>query len=1154
MRPGELVALYGQRSARWVEAYLGVLEAGAAYVVLDPDHPPAHLARCLSRARPRALIEVAEVSGLPSELQREWARSGAGPHLHLTIDNPLTEGAGPLEPPALTISSEDLAYVSFTSGTTGTPKGVATSHGPPAHFLKWARATFDLNTDDRFSLLSGLSHDPILRDVLLPLSLGATLEIPGPADLLWPDRLVAWLLRRQVTVVHSTPAIARFLASAAPPAHPLPLRWVFFAGDVLHRDEVAALERLAPRVRCVNYYGATETPQAMSWFAVPPSAGSSADAESEPLPIGRGIDGVELLVLDPGQRPVGAGEDGEIWIRTHHLAKGYLDDEEATRERFRANPLTGDPRDRAYRTGDLGRRLENGDVLVLGRADRQVHIRGYRVELEEIEHLLRRYPGVGEAKVLALSNGRGDPLLAAGWTAKGPAPDAAELRSYLGAHLPGPSVPSSITHLPYLPLTPNGKLDRVALERSLRQSSNASRIAPRSPLEDWLSTLWRDILGCAAPGAHDDFFALGGHSLHATQVVSRIRDLTGLEVSPRTIFEHSTIARLASSLLELCSPTIRDFQIPVLERSPQGAHHPLSFAQQRLWFLDQLVPENPAYNLPIAFRLQGRLEIEALRLAVEGVTARHEALRTSFPARDGRATQEIAPATAMALPVVDLSSLSREDLSSEGAQWALEESRRGFDLARGPLLRVALARLSHRDHLLVLTVHHIVSDGWSQGAFCRELSLGYRRLLGSGEPAPAPLRIQYSDFARWQRRWLSGEILGAQLSHWRKHLAGAPERTRLPTDRARPESQSYRGALSRSTLPRDLTRSLRSGTARRGASLYMLLATAFSAWLARATGQLDLVIGCPIANRNRREIEGLIGFFVNMLPLRVELSRHATFDELLEQLRQTALDAYAHQDLPFEKLVDEVAPRRDLAYHPLVQITLALHNTPPAKLDLPGLRSDPVELDFEAVRFDLELHFRDLDGDLRADVVYATDLFEVTTIERWMSQLCLCLEALTEDVPQRWDEISLLSASERHQLLFEWNDTSVQWSETPSVLELFERHTRRAPDRIATVLEGHHMTYEALALRATQLSTSLAEHGVEPGACVGVAVERSPEMAASYLAVLAAEATLLPLDVDQPKSRLFEMLTDSGARWVLSTHPEALERPSWVQVVDGRNY
>jgi amino acid adenylation domain-containing protein/non-ribosomal peptide synthase protein (TIGR01720 family) len=1102
--PGDVVAIHAHRSAHLVRAVLGVLKAGAVFVILDRDYPEARRAVILETVRPKALLDTSMEESL-----EEWP--DADPGIERDPDAP--------------------AWIAFTSGSTGIPKGIVGTERSLSHFLDWHVRTFGLDETDRFSLLSGLSHDPLLRDLFTPLWLGATLAVPDPETIGAPGALAEWMARESITLAHLTPAMAQLLTATAGDVRLPALRRAFFGGDALFRRDVSRLRALAPQVTCVNFYGATETPQAMGWHLVDLEIDPIAGDDGRPLPLGRGIEGVQLLVLTEAGHPAGLGETGEIWIRTPYLALGYLDDEALTRERFLPNPFLAAPApdDRLYRTGDLGAYLLEGHVRPLGRADRQIKIRGFRVEPSEIEAALAQQDGVREALVML----RGDRLAAWVVPAAGASLSPAALRAALRDLLPAYMVPAGIAVLDAFPLTPNGKVDRAALPDPVREDE-AGFVAPRDPIEALVAEIWAGVLGVERVGVHDEFFALGGHSLLATQVVSRVREACGVDLPLRALFEAPTLEALARRIEEArrgdapAAPPIR----PI----PRDGELPLSFAQQRLWFLDQMEPGNPNLHLATALHLAGPVSFSALHAALREVVRRHESLRTTFGARDGRPWQRITPELILSLPLIDLRNLPAEPRAAEVRQQVTALAWSPFDLAVGPLLRAALLRLDEREHVLLLTLHHIISDGWSTGILFEELTVLYEAFR-TGRPSPLPeLPVQYVDFASWQRNWLRGDVLAEQLAHWRETLhAGGLTALELPTDRPRPAVPTFRGARRPVLLPRELTDGLQTLGRHQRATLFMVLMAAFQTLLHRSTGQAELLVGTPVANRTRMEVERIIGMFFNLLAFRADLTEDPSFAGLLAEVREAALTAYLHQDLPFEKLLEELQPERQLSRTPLFQVTLVLQNAPRTALELPGLTLTPLEIDSRSANFDLNLQLTETPDGIAGWLEYRTDLFDAPTIDRMAVHFRNLLEGAVADPAERLARLPLLAPGERFQLLTEWNDTREPFPEDATLHGLFEAQAKRTPEALAVVSAERSLTYAELDHESARLALHLRSQGVTPGVPVAVSLERTADMIPTLLGILRAGGFYVPLERAWPEARIASILQSLDVHHVLTS-------------------
>jgi amino acid adenylation domain-containing protein len=1107
--PGSRLGLCAESLPERVIGMLGILAAGGAYVPLNPTYPQEWLAFLLEDMDASVLISEESLAGrLPirAGLRVELLSFGTGAEKDVCPGGPQ---------PASVSVPDDPAYVMYTSGSTGRPKGVVVPHRAVVRLVRGTDYV-QLGPADRVAQASNSSFDAATFEVWGALLNGGLLVGIERETLLAPDRLTEALHREGISVLFVTTALFNQIARETPGGL-ASLRCLLFGGELVDPTAVCTVLRDGPPARLLHVYGPTETTTFATWHRV------ESVLPGETVPIGRPLANGTLYVLAAGLIPQPAGVPGELYLGGAGLAHGYHGRPELTAERFVPDPFGSVPGGRLYRTGDLVRQRLDGPVEFLRRLDNQVKIRGFRIEPGEIEATLLALPGVREAAVAVRKDTPGGRRLVAyvvGDTT------AQELRQSLRERLPDYMVPAAFVALEALPLNPNGKVDRKALPAPEPQSSAAMYVAPQTPVEESLAGIWAEVLGRERIGVTDSFLDLGGHSLLATQVMSRLRTTFGIEMPLRDLFTAPRLADLAirvEAALRAGTPQIATPLVPV----PREGSLPLSFAQQRLWFIDQLEPGSPLYNLHVALRVEGPLDSGVLSLTLGEIVRRHEALRTVFAAVEGSPAQVIQPAEPFALPVFDLSGLPEREREATALSLAGEEAGRPFDLARGPLLRAVLLRLAESDHVAVLTMHHIASDGWSMGILVREVATLYAATT-RGEPSPLPeLRVQYADFAVWQHSWLQGELLEQEIGWWRQQLAGLPPLLELPTDRPRPAVQSYRGATRPVRLPAGLTRQLGAFARREGATLFMVLLAGFQALLARYSGQDDLAVGSPIAGRNRAEIEGLIGFFVNTLVMRGDLAGEPSFRDLLGRVRETALAAYLHQDVPFEKLVEELAPERRLAQAPLFQVMLSLQNAPVESLEIRDLRLRPVDVETTTAKFDLELSCEEHGGELVGVVEYATDLFDAATIDRLIGHHEMLLTATLEGPERTLTELPLLSSAERHQLLAEWNDTAVQPVEKGLLPDLFAARVASAPDRVAATCEGETLTYAELDARADRLARHLWGLGCGPESRVGVALERSLDVLVAFLGVLKAGAVYVPLDPEYPRERLVFLLEDS---------------------------
>ncbi|MBI6548982.1 amino acid adenylation domain-containing protein [Xenorhabdus sp. VLS] len=1133
VRPDDRVALCVERSLAMVVGLLGILKAGGAYVPLDPTYPAERLAYMLEDATPKiVLTQMTLVDPLACSVPTVVLDNPA-PFLDaMQPDNPDSQAQG--------LTSHHLAYVIYTSGSTGLPKGVAIEHRNTVNFLTWAQQTFCPEELAHTLFATSLNFDLAVYECFAPLISGGTVHLV-------PNALSLTSTKQAVSLINTVPsAIAHLIDTNAIPAA---ARTVNLAGEALKPHIVGQLFTRTSVQDICNLYGPSETTTYSTWVRMNRTTGFTPH-------IGRPIANTQIYILNTDGQPAPLGVAGEIHIAGAGVARGYLNRPELTAERFLPDPFSGIQETRMYKTGDLGRWLPDGNIEYLGRNDFQVKIRGFRIELGEIEAQLVQCHGVREAVVLAredisdennsdknnsdenssAENRPGQKQLVAYLLPQaGVELEPAELRQQLAQHLTEYMLPSAFVTLNAFPLTPNGKLDRQALPAP-DQSAIATRgyAAPIGNTEMALAEIWQELLRLEKVGRNDHFFELGGHSLLAVQLAARIRQKLARELSLPQLFAHPVLTDLATVLINASVATLT--AIPAADRRQPL---PLSFAQQRLWFLAQLDPAaSLAYHIPAVLRLSGQLDHSALTTALDRLVTRHESLRTRFILVDEQPYQNIDAADiGFNLTRQDLRGLDETSRITRIDKLVELETRTPFDFAKESLVRGQLLQLADEEHVLILTQHHIITDGWSVGILIRELGALYRAALEKHDDPLPSLPIQYADYAIWQQEWLRGEVLTAQRSFWQQQLQGAPALLDLHTDRPRPPEQHYTGSHVPVHLDADLLTALRSLGQRQGTTLFMTLLAAWGIVLARLSGQDDIVIGTPVANRQRSELEGLIGLFVNTLPLRVELENCNTVAELLAHVRERALAAYAHQDLPFEQLVKALQPHRSLSYSPIFQVMLALDNTPAQAFELPGLSVSLMEQAHRSAHFDLTLSLTETLNGLGGYLEYASDLFDRATVERMVSYLTNVLTSMAADETQAIARLPILSVAGRQQLLIDFNPAQAGFPHNALthqvfihqlfIHQLFEAQVQRTPDATAVVFEDQSLSYQELNHRANQLAHSLIAFGIRPDDRVAICVDRGLDMIIGLFGILKAGAGYIPLDPEYPTERLVYQLSDS---------------------------
>jgi amino acid adenylation domain-containing protein len=1005
--PEDVVGISTDRSAEMVIAMLGVLKSGAAYLPIEGSYPEERVRYMLEDAKVKALLTQGEAG-------KRWSDNRVTPQvIDLESDwEQIIEGRE--DGPNLKVDGDNLAYVIYTSGSTGRPKGVMVRHGGLVNYLKWASEAYRIEEGEGAPVNSSAGFDLTVTSLYGPLVSGKKVDLLDEEEGI--EGLAKALSREgEYSLVKITPAHLDILAQQMEDVEMEGrARVLVIGGEELRAVRLRHWHERARGTRLINEYGPTEAVVGCCVYEV-----DGTEGVREAVPIGKPIANAQIYILDEELRPVPIGVRGEIYISGAGLARGYLGKPELTADRFIPNQFGRVGGELLYRTGDVGRYLSDGNIEFMGRVDEQVKVRGYRIELGEIEAALNEHQGVEQSVVVARENERGDKRLIAYVVGEAMAATA-ELKKHVRMRLPEYMIPDVIMALEKMPVTANGKVDRKRLPSAKGADRHAEReyVGARTPVEEMVANIFEDVLRGDRVGVHDNFFEIGGYSLLATQVVSRARKMLGVEIGVKRIFETPTVEGLAQ-LIENAIKTGEKDETPPLVRAPRGGLLPLSFAQQRLWFLDRLAPNNPFYNISSALRLEGRLNLEALEFAINEIIRRHEVLRTRIEVEAGEPVQTIDEWKFRRLAVEDLTNLNQEDREAEVRRMASEEARTGFDLSRGPMLRMKVLKLEEEQHVVLFTMHHIVSDGWSMGILIREFgalyrahSIGYAR-----EEAPLEeLPIQYADYAIWQRNLLQGEVLERQLGYWRQQLADlAP--LELPTDYPRPAVTSHYGASLRLELSVELSQRLRELSRSGGATLFITLLAAFQTLLMRYSGREEIAVGSPIANRTRAETEALIGFFANTLVLRTRVEGGLSFQELLGRVREVCLGAYAHQDLPFERLVEELRPERVLGEMPLFQVMFVVQNAPVPSLELPDLALTVLDADLGWAKFDLYGVVTEVGRQLQVSFIYNSEIFSRTRISRMIGHFKTLLESIVENPYKAVSQLPMITPEEHQAII-----------------------------------------------------------------------------------------------------------------------------------------
>ena len=1104
--PDVCVAIAAERSPQLLIGVLAILKAGGAYVPLDVDYPAERLAYMLADCGASLLLSHSEV------LERLPQVAGVSA---IAMDR-LKLDSWPCQPPGLHLHGDNLAYVIYTSGSTGQPKGVGNTHAALAERLQWMQAQYALDEHDVLMQKAPISFDVSVWECFWPLVTGCRLVLAGPGEHRDPQRIAALVREHGVTTLHFVPALLQVFIQEPLAAGCTSLRRLFSGGEALSaalRDRVL---QVLPEVALHNRYGPTET-------AINVTHWHCAGTDGTRSPIGRPLANVLCRVLDEELQPSAPGVPGELYLGGAGLARGYLGRAGLTAERFVPQPDGAGQR--LYRSGDRARWVASLEALeYLGRLDQQVKLRGFRVEPEEVEACLLAQAGVDQALVLIRQTVAGAQLV--GYYSG--VENTASLLAALGEQLPAYMVPALLMHVAQMPLGPSGKIDRKALPEPVW--TTREHIEPGTALQQRIAAIWRDVLGLQQVGLQDDFFALGGHSLLATQIISRTRQACDVELPLRVLFEASELGAFCAEVERIQVSGAHNLQGEIARIDRRQAV-PLSYSQQRMWFLWQMEPDSPAYNVGGMARLRGVLDVSRFEQALQALIVRHETLRTTFPSIDGVPYQCVNSDSPVQMDWQDFSAASTELRAQRLQAFADAQAHQPFDLERGPLLRACLVKAAEREHYVVLTLHHIVTEGWAMDIFARELGELYEAFVDERESPLPPLPVQYLDYSVWQRQWLDDGEGARQLDYWKAKLGDEHPVLELPADRPRPAVQSHRGELYRFDLSPQLAARVQAFNAERGLTLFMTMTATLAVLLYRYSGQQDLRIGAPVANRIRPESEGLIGAFLNTQVLRCQLDGQMRVGELIDQVRQTVIEGQSHQDLPFDQLVEALAPARSTAYNPLFQVMCNVQRWEfQQSRQLAGMQVDYLVNDARATKFDLNLEVTDLDRRLGCCLTYSRDLFDEPRIAMMAAHWKNLLAAMLDNPRQRLCELPMLSAQEQQHATLE-GDGGADLGQT--VEGLFSAQAARHPEALALTFAGQHLSYAELDARANRLARVLRARGVGPQVRVGLALERSLEMVIGLLAILKAGGAYVPLDPEYPLERLHYMIEDSGISLLL---------------------
>ena len=1104
-----------ERSKEMIIAILGILKAGGAYVPIDADYPEERIRYMLEDTGAKVVVSNRESRGKLEAIAKE-----AGIEIiDIAAEEIKEENTENLQ---INIRPNNLAYVIYTSGSTGKPKGVMIEHQAVLDHCFGLIKSAGLQECKSFALFAPLVFDAGHAIIFSSLFLGASLNVLSKKQVTDGEKLSAYLEKHPVDCIKIVPSV--WLSYAGDNNKVLAQKVMIFGGEGFSLNIPGHLQKLHYQGKVYNHYGPTEATIGKTIHTI------DLQKKYTSVPIGKPFSNTRLYIVDKNNQLVPAGVAGELYIAGEGLARGYLNQPELTKEKFIEDPFGIEKGQKAYKTGDKAKWNAAGEVEYLGRIDEQVKIRGHRIELGEIENVLAHSEGVQQAAVQAIEDKQGNKILAGYIVAKSSF-DKQKMLEHLRGKLPEYMIPGIWVEIEEMPLTPNGKINKKALPKpETGDTGSTAYIAPENETEEKLAAIWQELLGIEKIGTQDNFFELGGHSLLAMRLISAIRRQVSMEVPVKSLFLYPTIAQLAGYL-----QTNTDTLLPTIEVKARPERIPLSFSQERLWFIDQL-EGSVQYHLPTVLRLKGKLEKEALSHALQQIVNRHEVLRTVFKEEDGQSWQTIKEENGNHLQIVD-GTKYKDDKKALGA-YIQELIRTPFDLSKDNMLRVTLIELGEENgednSVLVATMHHIASDAWSASILVKEVVELYNAHIEHRAAKLPVIELQYADYSIWQRNCLKGEVLNKKINYWKEKLDGVAV-LQLPTDYKRPAVQSTRGSSATFKIDKELSDQLYKLSKAEGTTLFITLQTVYKALLYRYSGQQDISIGTSIARREQQQLEGLIGFFVNTLALRDEVNGEQSFKELLQQVRTTTMEAYAHQEVPFEKVVETVIKERDKSRSPLFQVMLVLQNTP----EVPELRLGDVELSGEqydqtTIKFELTFFIKETGKGLQGSVQYCSDLYSKETIERMINHFTELLKSVVKDPGEKVGKLGMLPGVEKQTIIEEYSQKTVSYPKE-SVVTLFEEQAARNPGGTAVVFEEEKISYQEINERANQLASYLRKRDVQENTLVPLFIERGIDMITGMLGIMKAGGAYVPIDTEFPASRISYMLEDTWAKIVVSS-------------------